>query len=156
MNTRCKLLLILLCGAWSTLFTLPATAEGYIGEVCWLTEDDGDSEEQNNYIKLGCYLVGYNHFTVNGFSSSDGDQSLDERTLLNGNAELFSDQVVLHMTGSSSDIGQFLSLTVSAKISPADLNGTFEAIDKIFDRASEELGEGFQQCTLTFTACPTL
>lgn len=156
MNTRCKLLLILLFGIPSTLITLPAVAGDYIGEVCWLTEDDGDSEEENNYIKLGFYLVGDNHFTVNGFSFSDGDQTLDERTLFSGSAELFADQVILHMTGSSSDTEQLLTLTVSAKISLQNLNGTFEGIGKIFDRGSEELGEGYQRGTLTFTTCPTL
>jgi len=156
MNIKVRILFMLFVGACSTLLTAPSFAGDYFGEGCWVTDDDGGPEEGNDYIKLAFYLVGDTHFSVNGFSFSDGDQTPDERALLSGNAEIAEDQLLLNLAGSSSDSEQMLAITVSAKIALANLNGTFEAIGKVFDRGSQQIVEQFQQGTLTFAACPQI
>ena len=141
----------------SGLYSIPAFADGtYIGEVCWEIEGLGDEEpsEGTDYVKLAVFDIGAGHLTLNGYSFSSDDESVNERTLLNGNAEVFGDQIFFQLNGLSSEPDGLFSLSVRTVLSLSTLNGTVEIIGSGFDKNTQESGILADSGTVTITTCP--
>lgn len=131
-----------------------AFSQTYLGDVCWRVVADEETEEEESIVRLGVLDIGGNHFTMNGYSYSTDDESMDERTLLSGNAEVFGDRVFIHLNGSDSVSDELVSIAFNAKISTSTLNGSYEGIGTIFDRQSKEIVTGVQTGMLTLITCP--
>ena len=133
---------------------LPVTgiAQTYLGEVCWLISETGESEI--DFIKLAASNVGDNHITLNGYTFSLDDESIDERSLLSGNAEVFEDQVFFNIHGNYSDEDEHGSISAIAKLSLSTLNGTAEIQATVYDKTSEQILSGSESAVLTLAACP--
>jgi len=141
----------------SGFFAIPAYADGtYIGEACWIIETDEDEEpsEAIDYVKLAVSDIGDNHFTLNGYSFSSDDESVEERMLLSGNAEIFGEQVFLNMNGLSSNPDEIFSIAARAILSASTLSGSIEIVGAGIDRLLEESGIATISGTLTITECP--
>lgn len=141
----------------SGLFSLPALADGtYIGEVCWVIEgiDDEEPSEGTDYIKLAVFDIGAGHLTLNGYTFSSDDESVAERTLLNGNGEIFGDQIIFQLNGLASDPDEMLSLSARAVLSLGTLSGTVEIIAAAIDKNTQESGILSDSGTVTIAACP--
>ncbi|MEZ5492969.1 MAG: hypothetical protein R3F50_22045 [Gammaproteobacteria bacterium] len=143
--------------AISGFFSLPAFADGtYIGEACWEIQGIGDEEpsEGTDYIKLAIFDIGDGHFTLNGYSFSSDDESVDERTLLNGNGELFGDQIIFQLSGLTSDPDEMFSLSVRTVLSLSTLSGTVDVLGTGIDRNTQESGILSDSGTVTIAVCP--
>jgi hypothetical protein len=156
MNKLTQNLALAILLAMTGFFTLPASAEGtFIGEACWIIEGIGDEEPQGtDYILLAVFDIGNNHLTLNGYSFSSDDESDDERMLLNGNAEIFGDQVFMSLNGLASDPDEILSISGQAKLSLDTLSGTVDLLGTGVDKTTEESGILADSGTLTITECP--
>ncbi|MCB1671213.1 MAG: hypothetical protein H7A04_15910 [Pseudomonadales bacterium] len=70
-------------------------AQSYIGEYCWKIETGTEPSSGEDFVLLAFQDIGDFHLTVNGYSFSTDDVSVDERMLVNGNAELFENALVM-------------------------------------------------------------
>ena len=148
---------IALLSTSAIVISVPASAQTYLGEACWLINTEGSESEGDDFLQLAVFDIGDNHFTMNGFSFSTDDESVDERMLLTGNAEIFAESVItINLSGTTSNDEETVSAGVNAKLSLSTLSGSFEILGTILDKVSEEIVQGTEAGTMTITECPVL
>ena len=100
--------------------------------------------------------IGDGHFTVNGHTLSPSVDSPDDIMALNGNAEIFGDQIRVTLNGASSDANFINAIAYHIKLSAQTLGGTFEGFGSIYSRSSEDIEEFAIEGTSVLADCPTI
>ena len=114
------------------------------GEVCWDASNGGS-------VRLFVTNMGKNHYIVNGTHSDPPDYIV----LLNGNAEIIGDRVIMHITSSSSDADTIWGYLSNADLDKATLNGIVDSISYHFVKTDNDRGFEYDgEITLTHTSCP--
>lgn len=114
------------------------------GELCW-RKSGGD------ILKLFVTNMGRKHYLVNGVHiESSGDFSL-----VNGNAEIIGDRIIMHYTSSSFDTDEVWGFLGNADLDKATLNGILDGLAYFHDKAAGEGGFEYDgNWTLTNISCP--
>ena len=123
MTTPKVILSILLVMALSAMsygsaFAGPSLWPNTKGEVCLMNTDTG------GLARLAVLRTIGNHFTVSGIVTENSG-----KTLINGNAELDGDTILMHVTASGYGAGEVHGLLGYAELDADTLEGFFVAVE---------------------------
>ena len=118
---------------YTFVFAGQALAEGYLGDFCWKISDSGSGSQEYSIGKFAVTDVGGGHFTLNGKSTNyendkpEGDL-LEATEVGHGNAEMVGSTIVVTMTLTSYDDGDYGFSVMRWQLENSTLNGTFKVL----------------------------
>ena len=133
--------------------TSAANGQTYLGELCWEIVASGE-EEDSSFVKLAITDMTNNHFIANGIGISESGVPSDIGDLYNGNAEIVGEQVIFSLTGVGDDLDEITSTQLFVRVDLGTLDGSFNAIQTLYDKPEQQSGIAIASGTITNTACP--
>jgi hypothetical protein len=126
--------------------TLNAWASDYLGELCWHVEKEGELI----IVKLGVTHLGGGHYHLSGKTFEDGNL----RHIVNGNAEIEGNNVLITLTGSDKDALEMNSFSSHGILDISTLNGTWDMLNHEVEFPGLEIKTDYENYSLTFIPCP--
>jgi len=99
------------------------------GELCWDVYSDLDSPDPTGLLRLYIIKAGKHHYLVNG-----SNEEIDHTPLVNGNAIVYPDKIVIHASssgysGGSLDPSEVRGLLGTIILDRETLDGTFRGVN---------------------------
>ncbi len=103
------------------------------GELCWEVYSDSDSLDPTGLLRLYIMNTGKNYYLVHGSNTES-----DHTPLVNGNAIVYPDKIVIHASssgysGDQDDPIEVRGLMGTIILNPNTLNGSFRGVNIKYD-----------------------
>jgi len=113
------------------------------GEVCWTTNGE--------IVRLAVVRTLNNHYLIHGTITEAGHKD----TLINGNAEIIGDEVMMHTTLSWARVDEVNTYSGIVTLDLTTLNGTYEGLSNYYVKSSGETGISYDgPHNLNYIPCP--
>ena len=127
---------LLLCVFALGITTTQAKSKSsYLGESCWLTDDEG----KLGFSRLGITNEGDDHYSVNGLQfERDIGEEFEVDGVLNGNMEIIGDETLMTLTSATVDGPDYLVTRVYyLRLDSTTLDGSVYMVRTGYNLADE-------------------